>query len=136
MLTTSIGSVTYPLIVIKVEGIICRALIDSGSGSSYVSAVLASKINKKPKKKEPKKIEMMFHTTTKWVEIYDVTIQNIEVNFELSHYAHLNDIKLNDIVKKKEFPEYVILDVSDYAKIIMQERPRVEQPGDPIAELS
>ena len=135
-LTKSRGYVTYPLIVIKVEGVISKALIDSGSGSSYVSAVLASKINKKPKKKEPKKIEMMFHTTTKWVEIYDVTIQNIEVNFELSHYPHLNDIKLNDIVKKKEFPEHVILDVSDYANIIMQERPRVEQPGDPIAELS
>ena len=69
-------------------------------------AVLASKINKKPKKKEPKKIE-----------IFDVTIQNIEGNLELkaqvnkvekgtilslpnpnyleiiSHYPHLNDIK-------------------------------------------
>ena len=42
MLTTSI--------VIKVKGVICRALIDSGSGSSYVSAVLAIKINKKTKK--------------------------------------------------------------------------------------
>ena len=51
MLTTSRGSVRYPLIVIKVEGIICRALIDSGSGSSCVSVFLASKINKKPKKR-------------------------------------------------------------------------------------
>ena len=160
MLRTSIGSVTYPLIVIKVEGIICRALIDSGSGSSYVSAVLASKINKKTKQKEPKKTEMMFHTTTKWVEIFDVTIENIEGNFELktqlnnvekdtllslpnpnyleiiSHYPHLNDIKLNNIVKKKELPVHVILGVSDYAKIKMQERPTIGQPGDPIAELT
>ena len=57
MLTTSIGSVTYPLVVIKVEGVICSALIDSGSGSSYASAALASKMNKKPKKKEPKKLK-------------------------------------------------------------------------------
>ena len=56
MLTTSRGSVAYPLVVIKVEGIICRALIDSGSGISYVSTLLARKINKKSKKKEPKKI--------------------------------------------------------------------------------
>ena len=54
--------------MIKVEGIICRALIDSRPGSSYVSAFLASKINEKPKK-ELKKIEIIFHTTTKWVEI-------------------------------------------------------------------
>ena len=123
-------------------------------------AVLASKINKKPKKKEPKKIEMMFHTTTKWVERFDVTIQNIEGNFELktqlnkaekdtllslpnpnyleiiSHYPHLNDIKLNDIVKKKELPVHVILGVSDYTKIKMQDRLRIGQPGDPIAELT
>ena len=116
----------YPLVVIKVEGIICRALIDSGSGISYVSTLLARKINKKSKKKEPKKIETMFHTTTKWVEIFDVAIQNIEENFDLktqlnkvekvtllslpnpnyleiiSYFPHLNDIKLNDIVKKKE----------------------------------
>ena len=30
-----------------------------------ISAALASKINQKPRKKKPKKIEMMFHTTTK-----------------------------------------------------------------------
>ena len=47
----------HPFIVIKVEVVIFRALIDSGSGSSYVLAVLASKVNEKPKKKEPKKIE-------------------------------------------------------------------------------
>ena len=84
---------TYPLIVIKVEGIICTELIDSGSGSSYVSDILASKINKKPKKKEPKKFEMMFHTTTKWVEIFNVTIQNIEGNFELK--TQLNKVELS-----------------------------------------
>ena len=44
----------YPLIVIKVEVTICRVFLDSGSESSNVSAVLASKINKKPKNKEPK----------------------------------------------------------------------------------
>ena len=142
MLTTCRGSVTYPLIVIKVQGVICRALINSGSGSSYVLVVLASKINKKTKKKEPKKIDM-FHSTTKWVEILGVTIQNTEGNFKLktqlnkaekdtllslpnpnyleimSHYPHLNDIKLNGIVKKKELHVHAILGVSDYAKIKM-----------------
>ena len=54
MLTTSRRSVMYPLIVIKVEVTICRVFLDSGSESPNVSAVLASKINKKPKNKEPK----------------------------------------------------------------------------------
>ena len=104
----------------------CRALIDTGSGSSHVSAVLTSKTNKKAKKKEPKIIEMMFYTATKWIEKFDLTVQNIEENFEFktqlnkvekdtllflpnpnyqeitSHFPHLNEIKLNDTVKKKK----------------------------------
>ena len=80
MLTTSRGFMTYSLKVIKIEGIICKVLIDSGSGSSYVSAVLASKINKKPKKKQPQKIEMMSHITAKWVKIFDVTIKILNGN--------------------------------------------------------
>ena len=33
----------------------------------------------------------MFHTTTKWVEILDVTIQNIDGNFELK--TQLNKVE-------------------------------------------
>ena len=33
-------------------------------------------------------------------------------------------------------PVHVILGVSDYTKIKMQDRLRIEQPGDPIAELT
>ena len=51
----------------------------------------------------------------------------------ISHYSHLNGIKLNDIVEKKELSVHVTLGVSDYAKIKMEERPRIEQPGDSIA---
>ena len=54
----------------------------------------------------------------------------------ISHYSHLNGIKLNDIVEKKELSVHVTLGVSDYAKIKMEERPRIEQPGDSIAELT
>ena len=35
----------------------------------------------------------------------------------ICHYPHLNDIKLNDIVKNKKLPVHVILGVNDYAKI-------------------
>ena len=104
---------------------------------------------KNQKKKENKKIEMMFHITVKRVEIFDVTIQNIEGNFELKtqlnkvekdtllslpnpnyHFPDLNNIKLNDIVKKKKLPVHVILGVRDYAKIKMQEKSRIGQSGD------
>ena len=106
------------------------------------------------------KIEMMFHTTTKSVEIFNVTIQNTEGNFEfktqlnkvekdtllslpnpnyqeiISHFPHLNDMKLNNTVKNKELLAHVMLGVSNYAKIKIQERPRIRQPDDPVAELT
>ena len=92
--------------------------------------------------------------------VFDVTIQNIEGNFDFktqlnkvekyillslpspnyqeirSHFPHLNDIKLNDTVKKRELTVHVILGINDYAKIKMQERPRIVQPGDPIPRLT
>ena len=85
----------------------------------------------------------MFLTPTKWVEIFDATIQNNEENFQLK--TELNKVEkdtilslpnLNDTVKKKELPVHVILRVNDYAKVKMQERPRIGQPGNPIAELT
>ena len=42
------GEGIFPVVVIKVNGITCRALIDSGTGSSYASANLISTLKIKP----------------------------------------------------------------------------------------
>jgi hypothetical protein len=34
------GDAILPVVVVKVDGITCRALVDSGAGSSYASAKL------------------------------------------------------------------------------------------------
>ena len=47
LLITNTSLVTYPVLVIEVEGVKCRALIDTGAGSSYASSKLINKINKK-----------------------------------------------------------------------------------------
>lgn len=49
----------YPIVVVEVEGIMCRALLDTGAESSYASATLIEKLNKKPDHKEYKRIKMM-----------------------------------------------------------------------------
>ena len=36
----------FPVVVVKVNGIMCRALIDSGAGSSYASANLVDALGK------------------------------------------------------------------------------------------
>ena len=48
LLATGEQSVIYPVVVVKADGIQCRALLDTGAGSSYISGVLASHIGKRP----------------------------------------------------------------------------------------
>ena len=52
MLATSGGQVVYPVVLVEVDGIRCRALLDTGAGSSYASAILINKLNRKPDRKE------------------------------------------------------------------------------------
>ena len=38
------GRVVYPVVKVSVEGVLCRALLDTGAGSSYASAALLDKL--------------------------------------------------------------------------------------------
>ena len=38
------NAVIYPVVVVKVEGVKCRALLDTGAGSSYASAALLNQV--------------------------------------------------------------------------------------------
>ena len=37
MIATGKGAVIYPVVVVKVDGVKCRALLESGAGSSCIS---------------------------------------------------------------------------------------------------
>ena len=160
LLTTNTSLVTYPVLVIKAEGVKCRTLIDTGAGSSYASSKLINKVNKKPIRKETKRIETLMDSVVKKSEIYHFEIGDINQEFKIGieinklekevllelpnpnypeiqkSYNHLKDIIINDTVTKKELPVHVILGAGDYTKIKTQERARVGQPGEPIAELT
>ena len=62
----------YLVFVVDVDGIRCRALLDAGAGSSYASAALISKLNRKPDRREYKTIEMMMTNTSQKIEMYKV----------------------------------------------------------------
>ena len=53
-------------------------------GSSYVSSTLVKELNITPKRKEVKTIEMMLHTTTKKVEVFEIQIQDVASNFDFT----------------------------------------------------
>lgn len=46
------GRVVYPVVKVNVEGVLCRALLDTGAGSSYASAALLDKLPKRSRAKE------------------------------------------------------------------------------------
>ena len=52
----------FPVLVVEVNGIKCRVLIDSRAGSSYVSATLIDLLCVKPSAVQTKSIDMLIST--------------------------------------------------------------------------
>jgi len=160
MAATGEGPVVYAVVVVEVEGITCRALLDTGAGSSYASATLVERLNRKPDHKEYKKIEMMMTSTTQKIEMYKVLISSIKGNFSLpitlskvdkgvlltvpnpryaeiiSQHQHLKDVVMDDVDTKQELPIHVILGTSEYARLKTSSVPKVGNLGEPVAELT
>ena len=152
------GRVVYPVVKVSVEGVLCRALLDTGAGSSYASAALLDKLPKRSRAKEVRRIEMMLGATTREVELSTIKVRSVESGEELSvdvtrvergellrinnphyqkiidSYAHLKGVEMTDHDPKPHLPVHVILGASDYAAIKTSERPRVGLPGEPVAE--
>ena len=154
------GSVIYPVVVVVVDGIKCRALLDTGAGSSYASAALVERLNKRPTHIEHKQIEMMLCSTIQKVQSYTVKVANVDGRFEMttkvskvdkgvlltipnpnyeeliSKYPHLEGVVMDDNDKKSELPIHLILGASEYSRIKTETKPRIGQPSEPIAELT
>ena len=80
MLVTTEANITYLVAITKVNGVKCRALLDTGSGSSYISeSFIDLKIN--PVRKEYKTIETLTNFTTKKLKIYNLKVENLDENF-------------------------------------------------------
>jgi hypothetical protein len=87
MLATANGRVIYPVVVVMVDGVKCRALLDTGAGSSYISADLVKLLRKKPNKTEYKRIDMMLCSTIQKIESYIVKVSNVQGTFEMNIQA-------------------------------------------------
>ena len=120
----------YPVVVAKVNGICCRALLDTGAGSSYASAALLDQIKTRPVRKEVRRIEMMMQTTRQEIEVHQVDVTSLSDQFNprtevtkvnrgvmlnldnpsypdlIKQYDHLDGVIMNDTDTKQELPEY------------------------------
>ena len=73
------GRVVYPVVKVSVEGVLCRALLDTGAGSSYASAALLDKLRKRSRAKEVRRIEIMLVATTREVELSTIKVARLKV---------------------------------------------------------
>ena len=64
MSSTDQGDVTHLVVVVLVDEVKCRSLLDTGAGSSNDSAGLMNFLRKKPIRKKNKHLEMMMNSTT------------------------------------------------------------------------
>ncbi len=160
LLATGEQGIIYPVVLVKVNGITCRALLDTGAGSSYISAKLIELIGKKPASTQVRQIDMMMCTTTKRIEVYNVEVKNTKGDFGLkvdvnkvekevlltvsnpqykqilAKYSHLRGITMADQDQKAELPIHLIIGASEYAKIKTENKPRIGKPGEPVGELT
>ena len=158
MLVITNANVTYPVAIIKVNSVKCKALLDTGSGSSYISESFLDLLKINPVRKEYKTIETLTNSTTKKLKIYNLKVEKLDENFSfqtelnklerevlitlpnpkynemIETYDHLKGIKMNERDTKPELPIHVILGACDYVKIKMQKCPRVDEINEPIAE--
>ena len=93
MLVTTETNVTYPIAILKLNGVKFKAL--AGSGSSYISESFIGLFKINPFRKEYKTKETLINCTTYKLKIYNVKVENLEENFSFQ-------IELNKLERKRE----------------------------------
>ena len=81
MMVATEGSIIYHIMVVKVNNILCRALLDTGAGSSYAFSALLGKLNLCQVRRETKRTEMMMHLTTRKIDVFEIEINDASENF-------------------------------------------------------
>ena len=71
LLTTTESEAIYQVVVVKVNDITCRTLLDTGAASWYISSTLVRELRKPPIRTDCKQIETTLHTTNILSDIYD-----------------------------------------------------------------
>ena len=141
LVASSSESVIYPVVVVCVKGVRCRALLDTAAGSSYISSAMVRHLGMKPNRTGQRRIEMLMANTVKTFNIHELEISDDNGTFTLEaevtqvdrdvimnipnpqdqdvlkKYSHLKGVKIIDEDTKNELPVKIILGASDYSRI-------------------
>ena len=129
-----------PVLTVKVDGITCRALIDTGAMSSYASAKLLDLLKKKPSETKTKRVDMLISSKVTKLEVYDTVVESLDGSYQMSvkltkvnkaellsidnpkygqlinKYPHLQGVKITDRDTKDQLPIHVVLGSGEYAR--------------------
>ena len=76
-------SSVYPVVVVNIGGTKCRALLDTGAGSSHASVTLLNLLQTRDCRQETRRIEMMLKTVTDKVELSTINVQSLDGEFNM-----------------------------------------------------
>ena len=102
---TASGSTTegiFPVVTVEVNGIICRALIDSGAGSSYIV------LNVKPKETRTSKIDMLLTSKITKLDIYEAKVQAVDGDYAIDVKFIKVALEAVDALKKSLYVDDII----------------------------
>ena len=132
--------VCHPIVLVKVNGVTCRALLDTGATVSYASGYLLDRLKLRPTRMHTRRIQTIVGVVTKRSEIFKVqanyteekyviplsvmridraellSVENPNYAVMISKYPHLKGVYMED-TDLKMLPVHVILGTSDYARI-------------------
>ncbi|KAK3751387.1 hypothetical protein QZH41_002580 [Actinostola sp. cb2023] len=152
------GKMCHPVVVVTVNGVKCRALLDTGSTSTYISGLLVDLLGIKPTETATRSIKTIVGLVTKRIETYDVKIsdtggscvlpvcatkvdrkellslENPNYPDIIKKYPYLEGVLMEDTATKPLLPIHVILGVNEYTKIRMSGYQRAGEMGEPVAE--
>lgn len=151
--------VCHPIVLVNLNGMTCRALLDTGATASYASGYILDRLNLVPTR-ITRRIQTIVGIVTKRAKIYNVqvndtkgnntfplsatgvdraellSVENPNYKEMISKYRHLKGVNMEDIDTKALLPVHVILGASDYAKIKTRESQRTGAIGEPVAEYT
>mgnify|MGYP002803810795 FL=1 len=70
--------------MVNVEGVRCRALLNTGAGSSYASAALLNLLAKRDYRRETRRVEMMLGTVTREMELCTINVLSVESDLNIN----------------------------------------------------
>lgn len=158
MTASEINEGILPVVTVRVNGITCRALIDTGAGSSYASAKLLDLIKKKPCETKTRRVDMLISSRVTKLEVYDTVVEALDGSYQMSvkltkvkkgellsicnpkydqlihKYSHLQGVEITDHDIKEQLLVHVVLGSGEYARIKTNARPQIGREGEPVGE--